>query len=231
MKWASVAAGLACLALVGCARFPSTVPGTTSKRVSFVVRTDGALRDGSGGGLPYVYVIALNLSTEDSPTAQGPIPIVTPGGNGIVAGQATHFILWNPLANPPYQIFQFRNATLNEFFQTGVPVLFTPPTAGSNELRFEIDINQLVSAGDVVNQRSMQVNVLTMNNTNTGGGGRVWDALGDGRISTQINSPILIRLTSSQVYTNVLAGQLEPTGDTPDPQLDIADWRIEVNLQ
>ncbi len=221
------------LVVAGCAKYPDGGSTGLTKRLAFTMRVDGRLHTGQGPGqtgLPYIYVIALNLSTELTPTEEGPIPVVIPGGNGIVAGQATHFILWNPLASPQYQIYQFRDENLNEYFQIGVPVLYEPITEGERELRFEIDLSQLVPETDIPLYQSVQINFLTMNNTNQSGGGRVWDALGDSRIPSQINAPLTVRLNSSQIYNNQNQIIQEPVGDTLDPDLDIADWSVEVRL-
>ncbi|MBX3113524.1 MAG: hypothetical protein KF836_03070 [Fimbriimonadaceae bacterium] len=226
--------GLMVLCVAGCAKFPSGGVIGDTKRLVFRMRVDGQLRTGQGAGqsgLPYVYIIALNVSTEDTPTTTGPIPIVVPGGNGMVDGTVTHFILWNPLASPQFQIYKFRDATLNEWFQTGIPVNYTPTNEGDREFTFEIDLSQLVAAVDVPNQQSVQVNFLTMNNTNTSGGGRIWDALGNANIPSQVNSPLTVRLNSSQIYNNQNQIITEPQGDTVDPDLDIVDWSVEVRIQ
>lgn len=232
IKWVL---GFLCILLsAGCAKFPESGSIGATKRLVFTMRVDGRLHTGQGpgqSGLPYVYVIALNLSPDLTPTEQGPIPVVIPGGNGIVAGHSTHFILWNPLASPQYQIYQFRDADLNEYFQIGVPVLYDPVEEGERELRFEIDLSQLVPEADVNNYQSVQVNFLTMNNTNQSGGGRIWDALGDANIPSQINAPVTVRLNSAQVYNNQNQIFQEPLGDCPDPDLDIVDWSVEVRLQ
>ncbi|QYK52607.1 MAG: hypothetical protein KF824_10115 [Fimbriimonadaceae bacterium] len=226
--------GLIILCVAGCAKFPTGGVIGDTKRLVFRMRVDGQLRTGQGSGqsgLPYVYIIALNVSTEDTPTTTGPIPIVVPGGNGMVDGTVTHFILWNPLASPQFQIYKFRDATLNEWFQTGIPVNYTPTNEGDREFTFEIDLSQLVALADVPNQRSVQVNFLTMNNTNTSGGGRIWDALGNANIPSQVNSPLTVRLNSSQIYNNQNQIITEPQGDTVDPDLDIVDWSVEVRIQ
>lgn len=219
--------------LAGCARFPSSASSDFTKRLVFTMQVDGAIRTGleqGGNGLPYVYVIAIRLSTDPNPQDQGPIPVVVPGGNGIVAGNATHFILWNPLASPQFQIMQFEDATLNEWFQTGVPINFMNVTPGDDTLTFEIDLSQLVPAADVPTIQSIQVNFLTMNNTNTSGGGRIWDALGDSTSPSEINSYFTFQPVSAITYTNVNTGSVEPQGDVVDPDLDIIDWSIEVRL-
>lgn len=205
--------------------------GAGVPRLVFEARVDGAIRTGATGGLPYVYVVALNLSTDDVPTTTGPVPIVVPSGNGIVAGEATHYVLWNPLGSPQYQIYQFRDSTLQQSFVTGTPVVSRPVLEGDDVVRFEIDLTQLVLPTQVSSIRSVQVNFLTMNNTNTAGGGRVWDALGDGRNPTQVNSPFTFRLNTSQIYRNATSLVEEPAGDAVDPDLDLVDWLVEVRLR
>ncbi len=197
------------------------------------MQVDGAIRTGleqGGNGLPYVYVIAIRVSTDPNPPDTGPIPVVVPSGNGIVAGNCTHFILWNPLASPQFQIYQFEDSSLNEWFQTGVPINYVNITPGDDVLTFEIDLSQLVPAVDVPTIQSIQVNFLTMNNTNTSGGGRLWDALGDGAIPGEINSYFTFQPNSAFTYTNANTGSIEPQGDVVDPDLDIVDWSIEVRL-
>lgn len=224
-----------CLVIVlfGCAKFPSVSTNNFTKRLVFSMRVDTRLRTGleeGGNGLPYVYIVALRLSTDPSPTDSGPIPVVVPGGNGFVAGIATHYVLWNPLASPAFQIWKFNDATLNESSFIGVPLNYQPVQVGDNVLQFEIDLSQLIPIADVPTIQSVQVNFLTMNNTNTSGGGRLWDALGDGGDVTQINSYFTIQPNAAITYTNASTGSLEPQGDVTDPELDIVDWSIEVRL-
>lgn len=231
MRRVFVGALLALLA-VGCAKFPDEGSSGDTTRLLFTARVDGELRTGlGGGGLPYVYLIALRLSTVDNPTDQGPIPVVVPGGNGFVAGNATHFILFDPLASPSYQIWRFTDTSLNEYFQTGSPINWQPVSPGDDTLSFEIDLSQLVPADQVPSIRSIQANFLTMNNRNTSGGGRVWDALGDSRNPGEVNSFLTFQLNSSRTFTNANTGNLEPQGDTADPDLDLVDWSIEVRLR
>ena len=105
-----------------------------------------------------------------------------------------------------------------------------PINQGDRTLQFEIDLSQLVPAIDVNNYLSVQVNFLTMNSTATSGGGRLWDALGDGRIPTEINSFFTFQLNSADTFTNANTGNGEPLSDVADPDLDIVDWSIEVRL-
>ncbi|MBX3112526.1 MAG: hypothetical protein KF857_10995 [Fimbriimonadaceae bacterium] len=230
MRW--IAALVLALVVSGCAKYPSSSAGRTTRLV-FTMTTDGHFRTGLGpgeSGLPYIYIVALKLNTDENPTTDGPFPVVQPGGNGFVAGGCTHYILWNPLASPQYQIWQFNDATLNQSFYVGAPVNYQ--TLGDNDktMSFEVDLSQLVPAGQVDTIKSVQVNFLTMNNQNVSGGGRLWDALGDSTVTTQINSPFLVRLRANQTFTNANQGTLEPRGDCPDPDLDLTDWSVEVRL-
>lgn len=226
-----VAFSAACLMLSGCAKFPSTGTAGQTKRLLFRMTTAAPLRTGlDGGGLPYVYVVALRLSTDPNPVDQGPIPIVIPGGNGIVAGNATHFILWNPLASPQYTIYRFTSSTLEQWTPVGTPINYQPVQNGDSELFFELDMSQLVPAEEVDGIQSIQANFLTMNAIQTGGGGRIWDALGDSTNPAEVNRYFQFQPRTSFEYTNANQGNIEPTGDTTDPQLDIANWSIEVRL-
>ncbi len=192
---------------------------------------DGAVRTGleaGGAGLPYVYIFALKLNTDASPTTPGPEPIVTPGGNGFVSGGATHYILWDPLRSPQYTLWQFRNSSLTESFQIGIPLSYTTISPGAKTLTCEIDLSQLVPSADVDLFQSAQINFLTMNNTLTSGGGRLWDALGNSSSPLEVNRPQLVDLRRAVTYRNSTEGMIEPTGDTADPDLDLSDWSIEV---
>lgn len=216
------------IALSGCARYPDAPDDGRSVRLVFSARTSGEIRTGLGGGLPYVYIVALRLSREDAPIDDGPLPVVIPGGNGFVAGQCTHYVLFDPLSSPSYQIRRFRDETLNESFQVGVPIHYRFPELGDDRIEFEIDLNQLVPPTEIDEYRSVQVNFLSMNNRNTSGGGRVWDGLGDGRSAATRNTVLLASLRAGRVYSNATSGNVEPEGDAEDPSLDWVDWSLEV---
>lgn len=224
---------LGLLVLCGCAKFPSVGSNDITKRLLFTMRVDGAIRTGfetGGSGLPYIYIIALRLSTDPSPIDDGPIPVITNGGNGFVAGNATHYILWNPLASPQYQIWRFEDDTLLSSVQTGVPINYQDVQVGDDTIQFEIDMSQLVPVADVDTIESIQVNFLTMNKLANGGSGREWDALGNSANPGDINRYFQFQPRNSITYTNANQGNVEPGGDVPDPDLDIIDWSIEVRL-
>ncbi len=227
---------LLALLLAGCAKFPgsgSTVAGT---RLIFTMTVDGKFRSGEeegSNGLPYVYMVALRISTDPNPPDQGPIPVISPPwGNGFVAGNATHFVWWNPQQSPRYSVYKFRDTSLNEYFQVGAPVNYVDVPRGGKRIQFELDLAQLAGSSELAAQlQSIQVNFLTMDRIPQSGTQKFWDALGDSRTVTQLNSAITIPLRTSQLYTNERAGDLEPRGDQPDPDLDIVDWSVEVRLQ
>ncbi len=230
------AAALAALGLLaaGCARFPDNPGGTGTHRLLVEITLAENARTGSGGGLPYVYVFAFRLSEDASPTTDGPIPVVTPGGNGFVAGNATHYVLWNPLAASEYQVFRFLDPDLNTWVQTGVPLASDSALGGSRRLAFEIDLSQLpifdAAGAEIDPDRilAVQMNLLSMNNTNISGGGRIWDALGNGAIPSEVNRWFTFNPQIARLYTNATEGSLEVSGDAIDPSLDITDWRLEV---
>lgn len=182
----------------------------------------------------YVYVVALRPSTEADPTDTGPIPVINqPWGNGMIAGNATVFIRWDPLTSPNYIIYRFQDVNLINYFQAGVPINFDPVEPDGKVLRFEVDINQIAATpAEALLLQSVQVNFLTMDRVPQGSdpGGKVLDALGDTRLPSEIDEFVEIPLDVSGVYDNVRFANLEPSGDTPDPDLDIVDWSIEVRV-
>lgn len=182
---------------------------------------------------PYVYIVAMRFSTEDAPTTQGPIPVISPPwGNGFVAGNATHFVLWDPTNANPYTVNRFIDSTLINSIVTGIPVTSQPVGSGSNEIRFEVDLAQLFptqAERDAI--RSVQLNLLTMDRVPTSGTTKLWDALGDGRLPGEINFPITLSMRRNGAYSNTGSGTIEPTGDVADPQLDLSDWQVTISLQ
>ena len=216
-------------AVGGCAKYPTSSTGVPSKRVTFTMTIVGALNPN------YVYIVALNPSTELNPTTTGPIPVVAPPwGNGFVAGGCTYFVQWIPTQSPDYGIFQFTDSTLNNFIQTGVPVTYVDPQSGGHVLNFTIDLSQIAPSVDIANQyQSLQVNFLTMDRTPRGssGGSKNWDAIGDGNNPGQINDYLTIPLRVDGTYNNAYYSNIEPTGDVVsdgDPALDITDFSIQV---
>lgn len=232
-----IAAGLSLILAASCAKMPASGDNFITKRLIFTVNLAGDVRYGQvGAQLPYIYIIPLRLSTVANPTDLGPIPVTTFGGNGFVAGNCTHFIIYDPASQNPYQIWRFSDNGLINKFQTGLAINFQDPkTSGKPRmLQFEIDMSQLVPAADVDSILSIQANILTMDRYAVDASGHTWDALGDGRLVSQDNTFLTFELRNSRKITNT-ATQLEPPDEdvrgASDPQLDVRDWSVEIRLQ
>lgn len=217
----------------GCAKQPS-VKVTNGTRVTFTMKVDGRIRDGSApedAGIPLIYMVALRASDIDNPTEIGPTPVIAPPwGNGFVSGTATHFVWFDPTAANPFTLYRFLDTDLNNYIPVGVPVNVTPLSSGGQQLQFELDMQQLIVGPAFTVPRSLQVNFLTMDRFGSTQSSHSWDALGDGR-TAQINQPITIPLRTNGTYSNTLSGQIEPRGDNVNADLDLIDWSIEVRLQ
>ncbi len=230
----------AALLLCGCAKFPNSGGGTGSTRIVVSMYVAGKIRTGSeqtSGGLPYIYMVAINPTTEENPITQGPIPVIgPPWGNGFVAGQCRFFMWWNPLQFPKYGLYQFQDTLLNQYSLIGTPVISENITEGVNRIKFEFDLSQLITdPNELLTIKALQINFLTMDRIPQVGVEKFWDANGDARsgLSQDINQPILISLRTSAVYDNSRAFIKEPANDVVganDPDLDIIDWSIEVRL-
>lgn len=224
---------IACLALSGCARFPST-PGQNSTRVIVTMTVNGQLKPN------YVYIVAMNFTPQNPPTTTGPIPVVrSPWGNGFVAGTVTNFVRWDPnvLAPGGYGLFKFQDPDLLAPVQIGIPVTYDEVQPGGRTLRFSVDISQLgLSAPDQAALQVVQLNILTMDRVPTGSdpGTKIWDALGDSTTVSGLNEWINVPLYVSGTYNNTQGIQnqgLEGPNDLVgayDPDLDIVSWQIEV---
>ncbi|MBL8066259.1 MAG: hypothetical protein JNM34_10435 [Chthonomonadaceae bacterium] len=230
------AAGLIALSF-GCAKFPQTGDNLLTKRLVFTAKLSGKVRTGlTGGQQPYIYVFALRLSTDANPRDRGPVPVTSFGGNGFVAGNCTHYVVFNPGSTNPYEIWQFQDTQLNNRFQTGVAINFEDPRGGGrpNILKFEIDMSQLVPAADVNSIQSVQCNILTMDRLALSSSGHDWDAFGDGNIVSQDNTFLTFQTKSTRTISNTQT-QLEPSSEdvrgSNDPDLDLRDWSVEIRLQ
>lgn len=228
-------AGLLALILAGCAKYPD-VPDVASTRLIFSMTVTGNIRTGQeagGNGIPYIYMVAMRTSEEAAPTTPGPVPVIAPPwGNGYVAGNATHFVWWDPTAVDDYLLYKFLDVQLNNRVIVGVPIAVENVGVGSRSIRFELLLTQLVDApADAANLRSLQVNFLTMDRIPQSGANKEWDALGNNSIPSEINSFVRIPLGVNGVYNNQTAFNLEPENDQSNPDLDISDWSVEVRIE
>lgn len=210
----------------GCARFPANpTPGGVA-RVIVELRLDGRVKP------EYLYFAIINFSN-DSFGAEGPLPVVQPPwGNGFAAGAFTHFVLYSGVRGG-YGLFQGSPLiTLDASIPLGPPSSFEPVGTDSRILRFEVDLTQFIP--DVDDARAMrfaQVNLMCADRAPIDPhdqASRFWEAFGDGRSPADLSRFITIRLDQNRIYRNVDFAQLEPSGDVPDPDLDLIDWSIEV---
>lgn len=214
--------------MLGCAKLPDLGFGTTGTRLVFTMTMADAIKGN------YIYIVAIRPSTDTNPPEQGPIPVIAPPwGNGFVAGTVTHFVQWSPSFPDRYELFEFVDTTLINYRVIGVPVTATDVTPGiSKTIQFELNLDQLDDIpANAANFETLQINFLTMDRIPQGSSGsKNWEALGDGRLPSQVNSPITIPVRISGTYNNQTAQffNLEPVGDAADPALDIADWQVEV---
>ncbi len=220
---------------MGCAKYPD-VPEAASTRLIFSMTVSGAIRTGQepgGTGVPYIYMVAMRTSEDDIPTTGGPIPVIAPPwGNGYVAGNATHFVWWDPTATDDYLLYKFLDVQLNNRIIVGVPISVENVGVGSQRIRFELLLTQLVDDPlDAADLRSLQVNFLTMDRIPQSGSNKQWDALGNNAIPSEINSYVRVPLGVNGIYNNQSANNLEPTGDQANPDLDISDWSVEVRIE
>lgn len=210
-----------------CAKFPAGGGGAVGTRLIFSFRLAEAPNPN------FVYIVALRPSTELSPITQGPIPVIaSPWGNGFVAGNATHYVRWDVSKSPDYLVFAFQDPDLLNYFEIGVPVSYHVLNPGEREIRFELELSQIVPAGIAEQYQSIQVNFLTQDVIPQGGSaGKYWDALGDGRLPSGINQYVTIPLKTAGIYDNARFQDLEPPDDVipnVDPSLDIVDWSVEI---
>ncbi len=229
--------GIALLALigVGCAKFPETSDAQNDTRLVFRFTLAGQVRS------DYVYIVGLRTSEEPNPPGVGPQPVVTfPSSNGFIAGGATHFVRWDPLQSRAYVLYRFTDPSdgttaqgLTSWREVGIPINQIDVTQGGRTFQFELSTRQLSDTVDGAGTlQSVLVNFLTMNRIATQSGtGRVLDGLGDTRLASEINQFIRVPLVTSGTYDDTRFSDLEPEGDTPDPDLDIVDWSIEVRRQ
>lgn len=233
------------LALGGCAKSPAGAVAGNFTRISFRVRVAGHINPN------YIYDVAIHADTDPDPEPQfAPVPVLNANNpNGRVAGSPTHFVEFDALNSQvePFVLYRFakREEVQNPSDPTNPIALeswarsirrrivnFEQVDLGtSTELRFDLFTDQLVDAdADAQNLKSLQVNFLTMNRlANQGSGNRVIDSLGDNATSN-LNQYIRIDLRTNQTYSNTVGpgAGLEPTGDSPDPDLDIIDWSVDV---
>lgn len=210
---------------IGCAKLPGTGVGAGGTRLIFKLTVAREINPN------YIYMVALRPSNDPNPPEQGPIPVIAPPwGNGFVAGTCSHFVQWANSLPRKYELFAFRDANLVEYRSIGNPVIFVDVAPGDKVIQFELELTQLVAVpADADLLESLQFNFFSMDRIPVGlTGSKNWDALGDGRLPSEVNFPITIPLRTSGTYDNARFANREPNGDVADPDLDIVDWSVEI---
>lgn len=221
------------LVLAGCAKLPGGGGGAQGKRIVLTMVLDGELNEN------FVYIFPLRVSIDPNPPDDGPIPVIgPPWGNGFVAGNATHFVKYEPQRPQPFVLYKFLDSSLLNYIEIGtIEVYDTIPLddpdveqAERKRFRFEVEVNDLADTPiDADKLESAQINFLTMDRVGSGSDNRAWDALGDG--SVELKSWITVPLRTAATYNNAQFNYIEPQSqDVADPALDIRDWTIEVRL-
>lgn len=226
MKWAALLA--VSLVGAGCAKSPDADGVRLGTRLTFKFKV------GAQPSAGLVYLVAIQPSTERNPGTTGPIPVVAPPwGNGFVAGNAKYFVRWDTSQRRPYLLYRFQNTNLTSWIDIGEPLTTIDPNTGAKEFGFTLDLGQLADTPEQAALiQSLQVNFLTMDRVPVGSDTRpkTWDALGDSKSPAEINSYVVVNVDESRDYDNRFFGDLEPTGDTGSPILDIEAFSISVRL-
>lgn len=224
-------APLLALAVGGCAKFPAN-SGISGTLVTFTLTVASTLNPG------YVYIFAINPSTQTNPTTTGPQPVVAPPwGNGFeycapppaADVPNEYYVAWTPSAPNQYTIYQFVDSTLTANYAIGYPYNGVAPSGANNTLQFTIALSQIASSPQVASTyQTLQVNFLTMNQVPLGdsNANKIEDALGDQTNPATVNEPINIPLYTSALYNNATYGNI--LGPCPDPALDITNFSVQV---
>ena len=237
------------LALAGmvagsCAKFPDGGAAGNNTQVRFRMTVAGQIKPN------YVYIVAIRWAKDATPFDQerGPIPVIaSPWGNGFVAGRANVFVRWDQFQSPAYQAFEFTDeipdnsppvngeAYLRQWAFKSIPLntLDVDTENGGRTIEFTLDMSQIAqSAGDIPLIRALQVNFLTMDRVpqDPDSGSKFWDGLGNNDSVFDANDFIQFSVDQANAYSNSsgIFADREPTGDTPDPDLDIVDWSVQV---
>lgn len=245
------------LAVVGCARLPPSRNALSGRRLVVTLRFRQPINPN------YSYFFLINNAGD--PNAPGPIPVLLPPyGNGFATGPGgqrafTDFVRFDNQQVQGYAVYHVvADAGNNEnYVRTGRPVNAVLPTSdptltGSYELRFELDLSQLVTDAsgnpladpvEAVNQarniRFLQVNVVATSLVPIDPATpvvKLTDAFGDTR--TPLGASSWLTLDTTQIgrvfRSSDFIGQPIEEPTTPDVfggddgSLDLVEWSIEV---
>ncbi|MGO8670585.1 MAG: hypothetical protein ACLQVD_04355 [Capsulimonadaceae bacterium] len=186
---------------------------------------------------PADYYFVLFNVTNTPVQSTGPAPVITsPWGNGFASGDITAFMLFDQTAqNSGYQMFAVAPGSNDlTFTPLPPPTSSAPVTFGTSQtLSFEIPISALATAAIPASKiTTIQVNFLATDQIPPTGytGNKLFDALGDGRILSQVDSAITITATPGQSYNDT---PQEPAGDVmetgPGVYQNVSDSTAQTN--
>lgn len=215
------------LTLGGCARFPETGLAV-SKRLVVEFRVVGKIRS------DYYYFILID-NDDDFIGANGPVSPVAPpwGGNGFATGSFQRFVEYNgALPFNGFVLYKVLDPDRLQVFQPVGSPLEASISPDGKSMRVVIDFASLARDGqEPADIRVLQINIIATDRTPkdpTDTSLKMWDALGDSR---QFPNTYLTLMTDTDRILRNVDTNMEPAGDVvngSDPDLDIADWQIEV---
>lgn len=221
---------LLCAALLatGCARTPTGAVRAPARQIVLEVTVAGRIQPN------LQYYLALDLDADPN---TGPLPVIgPPWGNGWGTGSITHYVV---IRGGQALVFRVRpNTNLLETEPLGRPFDFRPPTpAAPGRIVVTLDLDTLVTPATEL--PTFTYNVIATDLTPLDPqfpGPKLVD--GFGRSGNQF---VTLSALQNRTFAN---GDLSPPLETPDdairapdltpanaPDLDIADWRVEIRRQ
>lgn len=213
--WVPVVAALAGWALLvtcGCARGPAGGVNNAVNKLLVRVNVAGRIDD------TLFYFVAFD---DGGNPAFGPLPVVSsPFGNGWGTGTFTTFVRYH---QGIYQVFGHRVNPDNTVADTFLDQpLFSVPPRG-NQLEFTLDLNRVFAAG------ATQLNVNIFATDQILVDPNLQAIKREDGLGVTGTEYITFRIDRNGVFDNSIG--LEPIGDIVNPDLDISNFRFEVQRQ
>jgi len=204
------------LTLCGCAKSPDLGgAATVTNRLIVRLTVDGNIND------LFYYYVAFD---DDGNSADGPLPVVSsPYGNGWGTGSFTRFVEYH---QGTFRVFTHAvdaEGTIEDKY-VDRPFEFSYPQGGK-ELRFVLDYNRNFPA----DPRTLDINFITTDEIILDPNLQIqkrFDGLGP-----QGSDYVSIPMRTNGVFSNYQAAIRESAGDVALPDLDMVDWRIEIQRQ
>lgn len=213
--------------VTGCAKGPpGGVPQVVSSRLVFEWIVQGFVRD------QFYYFVAID---DDDDPNDGPIPVFRePLGNGWGTQSFTLSVEYHAGQYRLLRHTRLPDGTISPgtVVPTGLINAIPPRQLGGDEMRFELDINQLIQQGFLRDARTLDINFITTDQISfVPPAGKTFDGL-----EQSGNVHITIPFQVNGTFENGTMGASdEDIGDVQQcfdingcPDLDIADWHIEV---